>query len=287
MNRDVGHLIAHDIELEYDLRRAFPDYSDYFDDWATRSAAARERLSPQIDVRYGGESREKMDLFIPEAPSGSMVVFVHGGYWRFMDKSDFSFVAVPYFRRNTSVALINYSLFPGTTMPNVVNQVMRACSWLAEDPLTRNCSIEMHLIGWSAGAHLSMMATAMLGLQNGESSFEGRLRTVLGISGVYDLRPLLLTSANADLRLDKESARGNSPIHFSPPNGVRMAVMWGSAETDEFRRQSRGLAAAWKRKGADLLAAELPNAHHYEAMNLLADEESKLARVSASLIGSD
>src|SRR5262245_4711231 len=82
-----------DLEREYNLRQAFPDYAQYFEDWRERSAAARARLDCELDVAYGPKPRQKIDRFSVPGASAPLLVFIHGGYWRSMDKSDFSFLA--------------------------------------------------------------------------------------------------------------------------------------------------------------------------------------------------
>src|SRR5262245_10646439 len=147
-----------ELDREYDLRSAFPDYVNYFEDWRSRSRKAREVLSCHLDVAYGSGPRDRVDFFPAKPALGPLLVFIHGGYWRSMDKSDFSFLAEPFLKRGVSLALINYDLFPGATMSKVVGQVRGACSWISGNasrwgiPFNR-----LHLAGWSAGAHLASM----------------------------------------------------------------------------------------------------------------------------------
>jgi arylformamidase len=223
-----------------------------------------------------------MDLFPAARPNGQLFLFIHGGYWRFMDKSDFSFIVHPYLRRNISVALINYSLFPRTTMGEVIHQVRNACTWI----VANGCSYgivprELHLGGWSAGAHLACMAAAKLDTHNAARAID----SVLAISGVFDLRPLLRTSANADLKLDEAEALRNSPVNLTPGPGQRIALLWGGAETEAFRRQSRAFLANWQSKGADIRAEEIAKLHHYAVMDALADEGSRVLKASLALLG--
>ena len=144
------------LDAEYDLRSAFPDYEQYFADWAARSRSARQHLRCLLDVPYGPGPRDRVDFFRANTPSAPLLVYIHGGYWRSLDKSDFSFLAVPFVKCGTSLALINYELFPGTTMSHLVAQVRRACAWIALNAGRFDIDYtEFHLAGWSAGAHLA------------------------------------------------------------------------------------------------------------------------------------
>lgn len=274
--------VSGSLDSQYDLRSAFPEYVTYFEDWRARGEQARVSQKCFLDQPYGTGARERIDLFPAPEPNGQLFLFIHGGYWRFMDKSDFSFIVHPYLRRNISVGLINYSLFPGTTMGEVVRQIRNACKWIVA-----NCGSygiaprELHLGGWSAGAHLACMAAATLDTHNAAPEID----SVLAISGVFDLRPLLRTSANADLKLDEAEALRNSPVDLIPRRGQRIALLWGGGETEAFREQSRIFSANWRGKGADLRAEEIAKLHHYAIMDSLAREGTRVLKASLALLG--
>ena len=271
------------LDREYDLRAAFPDYVRYFEDWRDRSRRARECLPCLLNVPYGEGSRDRVDFFPAMSQPAPLLVYVHGGYWRSMDKSDFSFVAIPFVKRGVSLALINYDLFPGTTMSSVVGKVRGAYAWVVEN--AGNSSVRwnsVHLAGWSAGAHLAAMIVCA---ESCSMSRTAPISSLLALSGIYDLRPILQTSANGDLCLDQVEADRNSPIHLAPPDRTcPVSLMWGANETGEFRKQSSLLADVWRAKGADLVVREVPNAHHYDVMDALADEDSVIFRTAVELL---
>jgi arylformamidase len=273
------------LDPQYDLRAAFPDYVDFFEQWRSRSEQARSALRPFLDIPYGPGPRDRLDVFRAPHGDGRLLVFLHGGYWRFMDKSDFSFIAVPYLERGVSVALINYALFPGTSMSAVVDQVCDACVWMAANANRFGIACnELHLAGWSAGAHLATMAACSPTMERRTRGALPHIRTVLAISGIYDLEPLLQTSANADLRLNEAEARRYSPIHMRPAPATRIAVAWGAGETEAFRNQSQALVDAWRKKGVDVTAQETPRLHHYAIMNALGDGGSSVFALSKGLL---
>ena len=278
--------VSGSLDSQYDLRSAFPDYVGYFEDWRARSEQARLSQRCFLAQPYGAGARDRVDLFPAVRPNGQLFLFIHGGYWRFMDKSDFSFIVHPYLRRDISVALINYSLFPGTTMAEVVRQVRSACAWIGANCSSYGISCrEFHIGGWSAGAHLACMAAAMDADGAGRRSDAPEIASVLAISGVFDLRPLLRTSANVDLKLDAAEALRNSPVNVTPRPGQRTALLWGGGETEAFREQSRAFLANWQSKGADIRADEIAKMHHYAVMNALAHEGTRVLKASLALLG--
>src|SRR5262245_46483723 len=93
---------------EYSARWRIPDYASYFEWWPKESATTRDELTCHLDLAYGAADKETLDLF-PAANSTRLLVFLHGGYWRSMDKSDFSWIAAPLVKSGISVALPNYT----------------------------------------------------------------------------------------------------------------------------------------------------------------------------------
>jgi hypothetical protein len=80
------------LERMYNNLRRVPDHGDYFARWAAESALVRRSLPCQLDLPYGDAAGETLDAFPAERPRSPIVVFIHGGYWKAMDKSQHSFV---------------------------------------------------------------------------------------------------------------------------------------------------------------------------------------------------
>src|SRR5690606_28328890 len=72
-----------------------------FERYVTRasdlSQATRDRWSQSkachLDIPYGSSNLATLDIFPAAAPNAPLHVFVHGGYWRAFDKSNYSFIA--------------------------------------------------------------------------------------------------------------------------------------------------------------------------------------------------
>src|ERR1051325_8658944 len=77
----------------YNNRELVPDHAQYFARWAEGSQRARSTMTGHIDLRYGDMPGETLDLFPARKGDGSCMMFIHGGYWRSLDKRDFSFLA--------------------------------------------------------------------------------------------------------------------------------------------------------------------------------------------------
>src|SRR5262245_12922912 len=81
------------LDVQYNNRARIAEHPQIFARWAESAALARERLPGKLDIRYGSEAGETLDVFPAAQPGAPVLVFIHGGYWRSLDKSDHSFIA--------------------------------------------------------------------------------------------------------------------------------------------------------------------------------------------------
>jgi len=139
----------------------------------------------------------------------------------------------------------------------------------------------IRLAGHSAGDHLAirmLCEDAPL-----PQSVAGRVLSVLSISGLHDLRPLIRTEMNADLRLDRAEARAESPALLTPRRGVPVTCWVGAGERPEFIRQNALLANVWTGCGVETRAAVKPGRHHFSIIEGLTDPDSGLTRALLGL----
>jgi arylformamidase len=107
---------------------------------------------------------------------------------------------------------------------------------------------------------------------------QARIAHVLTISGVHDLRPLLRTAINADLRLDPAEAQGESPALQEPLPGTRLTAWVGAGERPEFIRQTELIANIWTGLGAATRTVHDPGRHHFDVIDGLAEPDSPILR---------
>ncbi|NJO36897.1 MAG: alpha/beta fold hydrolase [Rhizobiales bacterium] len=238
-------------------------------DIGAKAAAFRDEMTAagraRLDQPYGERPRQRFDLFLPDAEPIALAVFIHGGYWRTFDRSFWSHLAAGALARGAVVAIPSYTLCPEVRIRDITAEMVRFL-----DKITADFPLPLHLAGHSAGGHLASVALDRL--------LGDRVRKVVSISGVHDLRPLLRTSMNQDLRLDMEEAREQSPALKEPPPGTDLTCWVGADELLAFRRQNRLLAEAWGLLGARTEAVEAAGKNHFSVVLDLADPESELVR---------
>lgn len=264
-------------QQQYSPSLSVPEAPDIFARWAKESSHARATLEGHLDLAYGPGPKETLDLF-PVAGSKTLVVFIHGGYWRAFDKNDFCWMVPPLVASGISVAMLNYELCPAVDIATIAEQCRRAVAWLAQHAQDYGVdSSRMVLSGHSAGGHLvgMLFMTDWAALGVPVSSIRGGI----SLSGLFDLEPLTQTTFNADLKLTPENAKPVSPILFSPTLNVPLISAAGSLESDEFRRQSLELAAKWPNAEGMLLEGY----HHFNILEPLTDLNSHVWRKAKEL----
>jgi arylformamidase len=258
---------AIDYQAEYNNRARVPEHPHVMAGWVRDAAAYREQHPPRV-LRYGSGERHRIDLFVGNS-DGPIVVFIHGGYWQALDGSSFSHCARGLNAHGISVAVPSYDLCPAVTVADIITQMRMASRELAGlgQPLV--------ISGHSAGGHLAacMLATDWTAF---DASLPNNLvGAAYAISGLFDLPPLVETSINNALRLDKTSAKAASPLFWTPPVRGSLDAVVGGNESAEYFRQSRSIAEAWGERIATRFGT-VPDANHFTAIAPLADPDSPM-----------
>jgi arylformamidase len=264
-----------------------PDHAQYFARWQDASARARGSMTARLDLRYGDMPGETIDLFPARKGDGTCMMFIHGGYWRSLDKKDFSFLAPAWVDAGVSLAVVNYDLCPKVPMDEIVQQMLRASRWLwlhAEDHGMDQD--RLYVSGHSAGGHLTAMLMCTLW-----PVFDPRLpkdlwKGGLAISGLYDLRPLIdVDFLQQDLRLDPELALRLSPAFMPPATRAPLMTAVGGDESSEFLRQNALLGQRWRSAFAGDIA--MPGKNHFSVLDGLAERSSPLFQGARRLMQLD
>ena len=277
------------LDREYKNSGKVANAAEYIARYPVESARTRDMFPTRLDIRYGPAPGEALDLFLPAAGGPAPVhVFVHGGYWRALGKSDFSFVARAFQPVGVLVAVIDYALIPTVDMDELVRQVRASVAWLYRNVAALGGDPDRITVsGHSAGGHLAAML-----MSTDWNRFAGLPQDVVkagcGISGLYDLEPIRLCYLNDTLGLTAEVARRNSPVHVVPVvAGGPILLAVGELEGDEYHRQTETLAAAWRRRDLSVEVMDMAGHDHFSIITELGDPGTPLARAILRQIGVD
>jgi acetyl esterase/lipase len=257
----------------YANRAHVPDADKYIDGWPDLASAYRASADCQLDLAYdaavGSPDRHRFDLFLPATSAQGLFVFIHGGYWMMFDKSSWSHFAAGAVDNGWAVAIPSYTLAPEVSVAEIKHEVAAAVSAaaaLVAGPIV--------LSGHSAGGQLVSRLTCQDSPLGTEVS--DRVRDVISISGVHDLRPLLQTELNDTLKFDANLALGESPALLPPIRATKLTCLVGGAERPEFIRQSALLANVWVGMGCETQLDVRDGMHHFNIIEPLKDPSDPL-----------
>jgi arylformamidase len=260
------------VEREYNNRALVPDHPEFFARWERDSKYVRSTLPARLDLAYGPDPRHRVDLF-PAASALGTLVFIHGGYWRSLDKDLFSWIAAPFVAAGISVAMPRYRLVPAVSIEEVVDDVVMSANWLFEHAPAHGVPMDRVVVsGHSAGGHL---VAALFAAPRARLRFDpARIVGGVPVSGVYDFEPLRHFSFNAEFRLDSAAVARLNLADKRRSVAAPLVIAAGAEESSEFRRQSRVLADAWRGQVRSLMM--LPGLHHFNIVDAFAERGQPL-----------
>jgi len=278
------------LEGMYNNLARVKDHPAYFTRWARESAAARDTLPSRIDLRYGEGVNETLDVFPAPVPDAPVLVFIHGGYWRAMDKKDHSFIAPAFNDRGICVVQPNYALCPGTpeqpvTVPGILLQMVRALAWTWRNVAAHGGDpARITVAGHSAGGHMAAALLACDWKAVAPDLPEHLVRNALSISGLYDLAPLQRTPfLEQVLRLSDDDVRRASPAYWPAPKRGLLYAVAGGNESEEFIRHNAMIREAWGSRAVPVCEV-LPGLDHFGVVDALADSSHRLHRLAVQLL---
>jgi arylformamidase len=275
------------LDAQYNNRARVPDALALIGRWATASTVAREGSpAARLDLRYGDGASETLDVFPSAMPNAPVLVFIHGGYWRSLDKSDFSFVAPSFVADSATVVVPNYALCPAVTIEDIALQMVKAVVWTWRHAAEQGGDpTRIAVVGHSAGAHLAAMLLSCRWKQVADDLPPQPLAGALAISGLYDLEPIRRTPyLQPDLRLTPSQVARLSPAFFPRPKVGKLYAVVGAEESDEFLRHNQLIRDQWGPTAVPV-AETLPGSNHFSVLESLADPQGRLHELALRLLG--
>ncbi|MCX7889859.1 MAG: alpha/beta hydrolase [Rhodobacteraceae bacterium] len=249
----------------YSNARFIPGGDLYPARWEAAAAGFRAAAGAGFrEVRFGPGEADRFDLFLPAGRPAGLAVFIHGGYWHMFGPRSFSHLAAGAVRRGWACAMPFYPLAPAARIAGITAHVARAMVAMAEAVETGPVAITGH----SAGGHLAARMACSGTL---EGPLAARIASVVPVSPLSDLGPLVRTTMNGILGIDAAEVMEESPAFLLNDPAIAVHVWVGGAERPAFLDQARWLAEAW-----DVPLPVEPGRHHFDVIEGLERPDSAL-----------
>ena len=280
----MGFATGSGTNLDFGNQAAVPNYAEYFERWRSNSEKLRSGREFVADIPYGPGWRETVDIFpVENDKPAPVVVFIHGGWWYFLDKKDYTFAATAYVETGCVAVFVGYPLAPAVSLTELVESVRRSLVWIhANVARFGGDPNRIHVSGHSAGGHLTAM------MMTTDWSHYGLPRDVLKsgccISGLFELEELVNVPQNKNIRMLPEVARRNSPLRQIPETSSPLILCVGGNETKGFHRQHKAFKEAWNSSSRPLIDASIPGENHFSVIERLAEADSAVFKASLNCI---
>jgi len=226
-------------------------------------AVSREGYHVVRDLAYGADPRQKLDLYVPDAPPPKMpvILFFYGGSWQTGTKDLYLALGQAFASKGVMVAVADYRLYPQIRYPAFVEDGARAFVFVRDhagayggDPK------RLFLAGHSAGAYNAMMLAADGHYLRQAGADIAQVCGVIGIAGPYNFLPL--TDPKLIALFGGANRPETQPITYIDGKRPPMLLAAGTSDETVSPRNSSDLAKKLKSFGSPVRLLTYPDVGH-------------------------
>jgi arylformamidase len=280
----IPNLLIEELARRYNNSGAVPDWREtLLPRWQRESERVRADAGGARDVRYGELSRNLIDVFTPKGRvpehGWPTLIFIHGGYWQWLSKDDWSVIAAPFVAHGMAAAIVGYTLCPQTTIRGITSEIETAIAMLWRDAKKLHINRErIAIAGHSAGGHLTAWCLTIDWAKHAMPATPFLQAT--SISGLFDLEPLVSIPLNDGLKLTNAEALAMSPAYQPQRVQCPFTAAVGGAELEEFLRQNALIRGQWH----NVHEWTLEGLNHFTIVDQLARDDTALFQHIASVM---
>jgi acetyl esterase/lipase len=234
--------------------------------FAANAPTTFSRVDRQVNLAYGTDPRQKLDVYVPRmADKRPVVIFWYGGSWQEGNKSDYRFVGTALAKLGFVAVLPDYRLYPQVTFPLFDEDGARAIGWVEQhiqefggDPK------RIVLMGHSAGGHTAAFLALNHAFLKQFDADPADIVGLIGLSGPYALVPDsdALRAAFAAPYSEKDW----QPIRFADSRAPPTLLLHGLADKEVLPQETLELRDALSREHVRVEVHLFPHRGHSDTV---------------------
>jgi acetyl esterase/lipase len=261
------------------------DWGKFYRMAEAKTMEVRKALRHELDVPYGKDPKQRMDLYFPTAKAANapVLLFLHGGGFREGDRKQYGYVGEPFAKHGIITVVASYRLTTsGFTHPAQPDDTKAIVAWIHKNIARYGGDPNaIYISGHSAGAILAADVGADLAWLDALKVPRSAVRGIVPISGSYDLRG---SKRFEYLPTPEAEEKASALLHVNAPAPVAI-VAYGSLE-ERLKEPSAALVKALAAKGVEAKTLNLEGKDHATAVWELSEENSALTKAILAMIQS-
>ncbi len=260
------------------------DWGKFYRMAEAKTMAVRKELRHELDVPYGKDPKQRVDLYFPTAKvtSAPVLLFLHGGGFREGDRKQYGYVGEPFAKHGIITVVASYRLTPGFKHPAQPDDTKAIVAWIHKNIARYGGDPNaIYISGHSAGAILTADVGVDLAWLDAQKVPRSAVRGIVPISGSYDLRA---SKRFEYLPTPDAEEKASALLHVNAPAPFAI-VAYGSLE-ERLKEPSAALVKALTAKGIKAKTLNLEGKDHATAVWELSEENSALTQAILAMIQS-
>ena len=261
------------------------DWAGWYQKGDELTAELRAEFPHHLDLAYGEDAKQKLDLYLPKGDlkDAPVFLFLHGGGMREGDRAHYGYIGRPFVENGIIAAIASYRLTPKNIYPDQPNDARDAVAWLYKNVASYGGNPrDLYAGGHSAGGHLSGFICANTDWLPKGSVPSDALQGCVPMSSDHGFEAIQKRTTYLPDASDHKDATPILNIKNPPP----YFVVTAGGDEERLIEPTKEFAAKLREAGSTAVVVFGEDMDHAEIVFSLGDRDSKLFKAVLEMIRS-